>query len=342
LNGDRRLNGASVEKRRVQRLGASSLIITLPKKWANMLGIRVGDTVYLKLSKGHIKIIPGHYAGRDGIATIRVGKDLPVEMVRVATSCLYIMGVDEAVLDLSEVGNKEEVVFMIKSIAQELIGMDVMKQNGKLVLKVFIDKNKIDVDTILSNYKNLLLFIINLIIKITRDKKPVDRELEVVNRDLIRYQHLLLRFIKENASPLDPGETSVCNVSTGTYIGMALDALIGAAHVLNESLKQGTIDNFTIDVESILEESKEIINLMIENVLNPDPGAIMTLRKKAKNLYRDLKQLAITGKNLTRSDMLFISSMMQFARIIRIYTNVVSCHFVETLVNKDEESWLFY
>jgi len=31
--------------RKVQRLGGSSLIITLPKQWAKKLGIKVGDEI---------------------------------------------------------------------------------------------------------------------------------------------------------------------------------------------------------------------------------------------------------------------------------------------------------
>ncbi len=331
-----------IEKRRVQRLGASSLIVTLPKKWANILGIRVGDTVYLKLSKGHIKIIPGHLFSKEPVSIIRIGEDLPEELARVAASCLYILGVDEAVIDLSEVENREDLVLSIKSIAQELIGMDVLEKDGKLIVKVFIDKKKIDIDTIITNYKNLFLHIITLIMKIVNEKKPVDRELEVVKRDLVRYQHLLLRIMKQYNSSIDARQTTVCSVSAGTYLGMAVDSLIGTADVLNEALKRGALETFTVDIDRLLNESGELINLMIENIVSPKPESITQLRRRTRIMFDDLENLLVGRTDLTRSDYIVLSSIMQFARVITIYTNVVACRFVETIINKEGESWSFF
>jgi len=37
----------SMEVRRVQRLGSSSLVITLPKEWTRRLGIKPGDQILL-------------------------------------------------------------------------------------------------------------------------------------------------------------------------------------------------------------------------------------------------------------------------------------------------------
>lgn len=47
-----------VAKRRIQRLGGSSLIVTLPKSWAKRYGLDVGDTVMVIDEGDHIKIFP--------------------------------------------------------------------------------------------------------------------------------------------------------------------------------------------------------------------------------------------------------------------------------------------
>lgn len=331
-----------IEKRRVQRLGASSLIVTLPKKWANILGIRVGDTVYLRLSKGRIEIIPSHLFTKEPLSTIRVGEDLPEDLARVAVSCLYILGVDEAIVDLSGVERREDLILSIKRIAQELIGMDVLEKNGKLIVKVFIDKEKIDIDTIITNYKNLFLHIMTLIKKIVNKKTPVDRELEVVRRDLIRYQHLLLRIMKQYSSSVGVHRGSVCSVSMGTYLGMAIDALIGTTTILNEALKRGVLENFTVDADSLLNESSILISLMIENVVRPRPESITDLRRRTRKMFDTIERLLVGRLDLTRSDYILLSSMMQFARVITIYTNVVACRLIETIVNKEGEQWSFF
>jgi len=47
-----------VEIRKVQKLGTSSLIITLPKTWVNRLGIKPGDSVYLVEKEKELRIVP--------------------------------------------------------------------------------------------------------------------------------------------------------------------------------------------------------------------------------------------------------------------------------------------
>ncbi|MFP3260656.1 MAG: AbrB/MazE/SpoVT family DNA-binding domain-containing protein, partial [Sulfolobus sp.] len=47
-----------VETRKVQRLGSSSLFITLPKKWINKWGIKPGDKIIMEISDdGTLRLI---------------------------------------------------------------------------------------------------------------------------------------------------------------------------------------------------------------------------------------------------------------------------------------------
>ncbi|MEM3226367.1 MAG: AbrB/MazE/SpoVT family DNA-binding domain-containing protein, partial [Saccharolobus sp.] len=47
-----------IETRKVQRLGSSSLFITLPKKWINKWGIKPGDKVILEaLDDGSLRLV---------------------------------------------------------------------------------------------------------------------------------------------------------------------------------------------------------------------------------------------------------------------------------------------
>ncbi len=48
-----------VETRKIQRLGSSSLVVTLPKNWARKNNLRPGDPIYMVDEGGHLKIVPG-------------------------------------------------------------------------------------------------------------------------------------------------------------------------------------------------------------------------------------------------------------------------------------------
>lgn len=52
-----------MEIRKVQKLGTSSLIVTLPKSWVNRLGIKPGDSVYLVEKENELRIVPFHSEG---------------------------------------------------------------------------------------------------------------------------------------------------------------------------------------------------------------------------------------------------------------------------------------
>lgn len=52
------MSDASVMRRRIQRLGGSSLIITIPKSWARKIGLKVGDDVVIVNEGDHLRIYP--------------------------------------------------------------------------------------------------------------------------------------------------------------------------------------------------------------------------------------------------------------------------------------------
>ncbi len=52
-----------VETRKIQRLGSSSLVVTLPKIWTRKNGLKPGDPIYLIDEGGHLKIMPGAHKG---------------------------------------------------------------------------------------------------------------------------------------------------------------------------------------------------------------------------------------------------------------------------------------
>jgi looped-hinge helix DNA binding domain, AbrB family len=58
--------------RKVQRLGGSSLIITLPKQWAKKLGIKVGDEIQVVEDRGRLLIVPRDPYAEERASTITI------------------------------------------------------------------------------------------------------------------------------------------------------------------------------------------------------------------------------------------------------------------------------
>lgn len=61
-----------ITKRRIQRLGGSSLIVTLPKTWVRKLGLTPGDEVLVVDEGGHLRIVPSSTANEKNLKTLVV------------------------------------------------------------------------------------------------------------------------------------------------------------------------------------------------------------------------------------------------------------------------------
>lgn len=120
--------GAS--KRRVQRLGGSSLIITLPKIWARKVGIDIGDEVVVIDEGSHLKILPVNSELVRNIGSINVKlanyvKDVdPKELAR----CAFISGYDRLLIELPKSNgvNSESILEELKSSDFVLEAVQVM------------------------------------------------------------------------------------------------------------------------------------------------------------------------------------------------------------------------
>ncbi len=58
--------------RRIQRLGGSSLIVTLPKQWIKKLGLKVGDELIIEEEGNHLRLSPSEKNVLERADTVRV------------------------------------------------------------------------------------------------------------------------------------------------------------------------------------------------------------------------------------------------------------------------------
>jgi phosphate uptake regulator len=99
-----------LEIRKVQKLGTSSLIVTLPKTWVNRLGIKPGDSVYLVEKERELRIVPFHSEGeftvvialeqdnlQDSLKLLRCAMQMGFSNIRIKSKSPISTEVEEAV-----------------------------------------------------------------------------------------------------------------------------------------------------------------------------------------------------------------------------------------------------
>jgi phosphate uptake regulator len=103
-----------VSRRRVQRLGGSSLIITLPKDWARKAGIMIGDEVIVVDEGNHLKIVPAKSSQVKSIRAlnIKISGYLRSLSPRDLARCAFTAGYDRLIIELPKHGQVDSEKFL--------------------------------------------------------------------------------------------------------------------------------------------------------------------------------------------------------------------------------------
>ena len=133
-----------MEARKVQKVGYSTLIVSLPKDWVEEVGLKQGDIVsFRRESDGGITVYPGLTKERESFRYI-IDADLcdsPNLLTRIITAN-YLTGHDTIqIVSKKELSSRhlEEV----RAVSRRLTGLGIVEQNLKSVtLQSFVDPTK--------------------------------------------------------------------------------------------------------------------------------------------------------------------------------------------------------
>ncbi len=131
-----------MEARKVQRVGYSTLTVSLPREWVQDVKLKPGDIVSIKREDdGSLKLIPGTEHKREEVKSCVVNADLCTSsnlLTRVITAN-FILGHDTIQIvakdELKRVHLEE-----IRATTQRLTGLSIVEQTLKQVtLQSFVD-----------------------------------------------------------------------------------------------------------------------------------------------------------------------------------------------------------
>jgi len=137
-----------MEIRKVQKVGHSTLTVSLPRDWVEQVGLKQGNVVSIRRTDdGSLRLIPGVAGEKPEATTARVNADLCGEhelLSRIITGN-YIEGRDSIVIASSKDLTSEHL-WEIRSTVQRLMGLSIVEQTPKEVLiQSFVDPSKFPV-----------------------------------------------------------------------------------------------------------------------------------------------------------------------------------------------------
>jgi phosphate uptake regulator len=147
--------GGTVFQRKVQKTGGSTYFVTLPKEWADEVGIRPQAIVQLIPSdSGALLLVPEGLPARNR-CTVTIG-DWDFDRLQREIISRYIVGFD--IIEVESDRIRTEQRRMVREIAQALIGLEIFDESQKtLTLHVLVNVRDFPVERTLRRVFDIAL-----------------------------------------------------------------------------------------------------------------------------------------------------------------------------------------
>ena len=141
-----------LEVRKVQQVGYSTLVVSLPREWVKQVGLKQGDVVSLMQDNdGSLRLTPGvSKEGREYIKSVIDGDKIQDEglLTRIITG-VYVVGHD-AVQIMARKGLRKDQLEEIRKATQRLTGINIVEQTlNHVTIQNFVDSTKFPVNGLL-------------------------------------------------------------------------------------------------------------------------------------------------------------------------------------------------
>ena len=286
------------EQRKVQKVGRSTLSVSIPRGMAKELGVRRGDSlIFREETDGTVRLIPAGSAKRISKAVVKadgVGDDM---LSRLIVGC-YALGYDSI-----EVVKQEPFGQMTAEVVTEtmkrLRGLEVVESDEKrIVAQSFTDPTKFPVDSLIKRLQMLVSRSLDTVIEAIDLKKTGGlNEVARVKDQTDELYWLIVRQLLVALNRRDiAGEIGLDSPlhASGDRVMAKTLAEIGSViqDVADELIRlkgKGTRMDAKVvaDLRELASKAKEAFDVTIESLLTPD----VKLVEKAAGLVRQALEL---------------------------------------------------
>lgn len=222
-----------MEFRKVQQVGSSTLIISLPRDWANEVSLKQGDVVTLEREEdGSIRIRPGMVRETSEPVKWVVDADLLTDkgfLSRVITG-LYIIGNDTIQIEAKKELTPQHLA-EIREVIQRLNGIGIVEQNlRRVVIQSFVDPTKFPLEGMLRRLHVITSAMQDAALIAFRERKPeLAREVIHMEDEVDRLYWLVVRqilmAIRDRTVGKKIGLTSLLHVAGNRLVSKAMEKI---------------------------------------------------------------------------------------------------------------------
>jgi len=160
-------------KRKLVKLGKSSLVISLPKEWLKDLNLSAGDELGIMVEKdGSLKIIPPKFLVRvkTNPIIVNVEKCMQKKLLERALIGAYVVGKDPIIIE-NRVGFTADQLEETRCVIDKIRGLEIVKESPQhIVLRTFLDPTRYPLAGLLRRLTNLIQTMIEYLLTAIREK----------------------------------------------------------------------------------------------------------------------------------------------------------------------------
>jgi len=326
-----------VEKRKIQKLGSSSLVVTLPKSWVRRVNLKQGDTVYVVVEGNTLRVIPGALpSGKEektpviDLSKVDGGRIAPHLIV-----CMYVLGYNDVLIRLGNVDLT--VINRVLASASRLLGVEAScLGNNVIKMSVLIDTDKLDINASIRTMTRNLGLLIEAILRAMKDRQSREQLLNdviMLYNEVFRVQHSIMRqttlYLQAKRIPVD--------LESPLHVLLLGSSLLGeAALIAYRAAKYISRIGSDVEVPGWLEEyskrSVEIVEELGRVMVSPSLDNAVRLVESVSNLVEELGDRIVDVQD---ARLAYLASKLEdFLETVRIVALITLCGAAQKMVEE--------
>ena len=187
--------------RKIQVVGNSTFVVSLPKNWVRMFGLRQGDEVVIEpLADGSLRLFPFREGRGDHLVTevtVRCGDDVTLVTRRIIAH--YLAGANEIRVRLSDRGCSNLAEALVNVVRDKILGVEILDQTNDLItLYTVLDREFTDFEVVVRKLFKAVRFMAEALIAGLEEGNVTVLENVFRRDDLVDKLYLfILRYLTE-------------------------------------------------------------------------------------------------------------------------------------------------
>ncbi len=270
-------------KRKIAKIGPSTLMVSLPSKWVKDHGLNKGDEIELKQEKNQI-ILTTHKKVQATKTTIDVS-NLPSSLIWHYLKSTYRQGTDEIKVFFKNEQIKElktnqilKTRELIQIISDQLIGMEIIKEEKNYcILKEISEIKEKEFENILNR---IFISLINLIetsleaIK-NKDKQTIENIFRFTDKNINKFSDFCMRILNKTQH----------KNSNSYYLIVAYLEEIGDNFI---RINQSIYKNFNKEAIEKYREMGKVLKLLYKTYYNFNKESLLGFYEKRDQIRKKL------------------------------------------------------